>query len=292
MISHNPKNWFSNPLHFDRSDTLRRLFPWIVGVCLYAWIIAWIELDYLHLSENNRLRNISLMHTLLGFVISFTLVFRTNTAYERWWEGRKLWGTLVNNSRNLAMKLAAILPEKDPDRAFFRNMIPAYAFALKNHLRSEGTRIELFDDLSAELREQLDVKKHVPNQVAALLYRRVHALFLAQKITGEQLLFLNAELQSFTDVCGACERIKNTPIPYSYSVFIKKFVTIYIITLPLGYVFNLGYFVVPMVGFIFYVLTSLELIAEEIEEPFGGDANDLPLGRLARNIQAHIDEVI
>ncbi len=292
MISHNPKHWFSAPFHFHRSDTLRRLFPWIIVVCLYTALIAWLELDYWKLSDTSKVRNISMMHTLLGFVISFSLVFRTNTAYERWWEGRKLWGSLVNNSRNLAMKLAAILPENDPDRTFFRNLIPSYAFALKNHLRSEGTRIELFDGLPDDLQKELDLQKHVPNQVAALLYKRVHSMLKSGKITGEQLLFLNAELQSFTEVCGACERIKNTPIPYSYSIFIKKFVTIYIATLPFGYVFSLGYYAVPMIGFVFYVLTSLELIAEEIEEPFGGDENDLPLGRIARNIQAHIDEVI
>jgi putative membrane protein len=97
---------------------------------------------------------------------------------------------------------------------------------------------------------------------------------------------------TFTDVTGACERIKNTPIPYSYSVFIKKFILIYVATLPFGFVFSLGYFVVPIVGFIFYVLASLELIAEEIEEPFGGDENDLPLGRISKTIRSHINELI
>jgi ion channel-forming bestrophin family protein len=232
------------------------------------------------------------MHTLLGFVISFALVFRTNTAYERWWEGRKLWGTLVNSSRNLAMKLTTILGDNEVERAFFRSTIPAYAIALKNHLRSEDTRIELFDNLPETVQQKLDLEKHVPNQVALLLYQRVQDLYQSGHISGEQLLFLNTELQSFTDVCGACERIKNTPIPYSYSVFIKKFLMVYVATLPFGYVFNLGYFVVPIVGFVFYVLASLELIAEEIEEPFGADENDLPLGRITRSIQAHLDEII
>lgn len=292
MIAHNPKEWFVLPFHFHKSDTLRRLFFWIIGVCAYSAVVAWLELEYWQLGETSRLRNISLMHTLLGFVISFALVFRTNTAYDRWWEGRKLWGALVNNSRNLAMKLSAILPEDDPNRGYFRIMIPAYATALKNHLRSEDTRIELFDHLPDAVRQKLDVEKHVPNQVAALMYRQVQELLHGKKITGEQLLFLNAELQSFTDICGACERIKNTPIPYSYSVFIKKFIIVYIATLPFGYVFNLGYFVVPMVGFIFFVLASLELIAEEIEEPFGADENDLPLSRMSHSIRAHIHEII
>lgn len=292
MIAYNPKEWFQPPFHFHRSDTVRRLFPWIIGVCIYSAFVAWLELEYWKLGETSLIRNISLMHTLLGFVISFALVFRTNTAYERWWEGRKLWGALVNNSRNLAMKLAAILPADDPNRGYFRILIPAYATALKNHLRSENVRIEMFDNLPEHARHILDLEKHVPNQVAALMYRRTQEMLQDKKITGEQLLFLNAELQSFTDICGGCERIKNTPIPYSYSVFIKKFIIVYVATLPFGYVFNLGYYVVPMVAFIFFVLASLELIAEEIEEPFGADENDLPLSRMAQSIQAHIHEII
>jgi ion channel-forming bestrophin family protein len=292
MIEHDPKKWFNLPFQFHRSDTLRRLFPWIVGVCAYSALIAWLELEYWNLASDSKVRNIPTLHTLLGFVISFVLVFRTNTAYERWWEGRKLWGALVNNSRNLAMKLAAVLPENDPERTFFRKIIPAYAFALKNHLRSEDTRIELFDNLPVQIQEKLDVEKHLPNQVAALMFQKIEALRRAGKISDHQLLYLNPELQSFTDICGGCERIRNTPIPYSYSVFIKKFVMVYIATLPFGFVFTLGYYVAPIVGFIFYVLASLELIAEEIEEPFGGDENDLPLGRISRSINSHIDELI
>ena len=292
MVAHDPKSWFAVPYRFHRSDTLRRLFYWIIGVSLYAGLVAWLELEYWQLGEDSRIRHISLMHTLLGFVISFSLVFRTNTAYERWWEGRKLWGALTNNSRNLAMKLSAMLPENDPNRGYFRIMIPAYATALKNHLRSEDTRLELFADLPEDVRRKIDMSKHLPNQVAAQMYQHAQQLLKDQKISGEQLLFIHTELQSFTDICGGCERIKNTPIPYSYSVFIKKFIMVYIATLPFGYVFNLGYFVVPMVGFIFYVLASLELIAEEIEEPFGGDENDLPLNRMAQSIRAHIHEII
>ena len=199
---------------------------------------------------------------------------------------------LVNNSRNLAMKLAAILPENDSHRAFFRKIIPAYDSAVKNHLPSEDPPIEMFDDLTPEMQEKLDLEKHIPNQVAALMYRQIEELRQTNLLTDQQVLYLNPELQSFTDICGGCERIRNTPIPYSYSVFIKKFVTVYILTLPFGFVFTLGYYVIPMVGLVFYFLTSLELIAEEIEEPFGGDEDDLPLGRISRSISSHIDELI
>src|SRR6185369_3407412 len=117
-------------------------------------------------------------------------------------------------------------------------------------------------------------------------------LHRAGRISGEQLIFLTAELQSFTEICGACERIKNTPIPYSYSVFIKKFIFLYVMTLPFGYVFSLGYYVIPVVVSIFYVLASLELIAEEIEDPFGHDANDLPTDLISANIRKHVAEIL
>ena len=108
----------------------------------------------------------------------------------------------------------------------------------------------------------------------------------------DQLIVLNGEISSFTDICGACERIKNTPIPFSYSAFIKKFIFIYVITLPFGWVFSLGYFVIPIVPFILYVLASLELIAEEIENPFGKDANDLPVDEICNNIEKHVGEIL
>lgn len=294
MISYNTKDWFTFIFKFHKADTFRKLFPLMVAVSIYSGIITWLELDYWKLSESNHVKNIPLMHGLLGFAISMLLVFRTNTAYDRWWEGRKLWGSLVNNSRNFAMKLGAILPADDTGmRSFFRKIIPAYAYALHNHLHKEQTRVELFEtDEHKQIFEEIDHAKHIPNQVAQLMYRQIHRLHTQKMISGEQLLFINNELQSFTDICGACERIKNTPIPYSYSVFIKKFIFFYVMTLPFGYVFQLGFYVVPVVAFVFYVLASLELIAEEIEDPFGGDENDVPTALLAKNIHRHVAEII
>ncbi len=294
MISYNPRDWFTFVFRFHRADTFRQLMPLIIAICAYSGLIAWLELEFWKLSDTNYVRNIPVMHTMLGFAISMLLVFRTNTAYDRWWEGRRLWGSLVNNSRNLAMKMDALLDKEDKlTRHFFRKMIPAFAYALHNHLHKEQTRLELFDsDDHKQLFEHIDHGKHVPNQVALLMYRRVQELHTEKKISGEQLLFLNAELQSFADICGACERIKNTPIPFSYSVFIKKFIFFYIMTLPFGYVFQLGYYIIPVVAFVFYVLASLELIAEEIEDPFSGDTNDLPTSQLSHNIQRNVGEII
>lgn len=268
--------------------------PLILGICAYSAIIAFLEIEFWKLSADSHVKNIPVMHGLLGFAISMLLVFRTNTAYDRWWEGRKLWGSLVNNSRNLALKLSAVLPpEEKEQRIFFRKIIPAYAYALHNHLRSEKTRTELFQGSDHNpILERIDKTKHIPNQIAGLIFQHIHQLHRERKISGEQLIFLNNELQSFTDICGACERIKNTPIPFSYSVFLKKFIFLYVMTLPFGYVFNLGYLVIPVVAIIFYVLASLELIAEEIEDPFGGDDNDVPTDKIAQNIHRHVDEIL
>ncbi|MBO9562339.1 MAG: bestrophin family protein [Niastella sp.] len=292
MITYNPKDWFTFIFRFHKADTLRSLVPLILGISVYSTVIAVLEMEVFQLSQNNHLKNVSMMNTLLSFVISMLLVFRTNTAYDRWWEGRKLWGALVNNSRNLALKMNAILdPTDEGNRAFFRRVIPMYASVLARHLGEESTRLALDDKEHPELGD-LDHAKHVPNQVAALLFQRINRLYQEGVIKGDQLIFLNGELQSFTDVCGACERIKNTPIPFSYSVFLKKFIFFYVMTLPLSFVFSLGYITIPVVAFIFYVLASLELIAEEIEEPFGNDANDLPTQKIASNIKKHVQEIL
>ena len=294
MVSYNPKEWVRNIFRFHKADTVQKLKPYILLVGAYSWLIAFLELEYWQLSSNNNLKNIPVMHSLLGFAISMLLVFRTNTAYDRWWEGRRLWGSLVNNSRNLAIKLSAILPAEETGlRSFFRKIIPGYAFALHKHLRKEETRLSLFEDDQHEpVFKSIDHKKHVPNQIALIMMQRIHKMHRENIISGEQLIFLNNELQSFTDICGACERIKNTPIPFSYSMFIKKFIFIYIASLPFGYVFTLGYYVIPVVAFVFYVLASLELIAEEIEDPFSGDENDIPTELLAKNIELHLSEII
>lgn len=292
MIAYNPKDWFTFIFRFHKGDTIRRLAPLIIGISLYSLLVAYLELEYWNLSTNSYVRNLSLLHNLLGFVLSLLLVFRTNTAYDRWWEGRKLWGSLVNNSRNLAIKLNAILePDDQASRLFFQRSIPFYAHVLKDHLRSEATRLALDETAHPEL-AAIDRNKHLPNQVASQIMHRIYLLHKQGKITGDQMINLNAELQSFTDICGACERIKNTPIPFSYSVFVKKFIFFYVMTLPFGFVFNLGYYVIPVVAFVFYVLASLEMIAEEIEDPFGGDSNDLPTDKIAQNIKKHVEELL
>jgi len=286
MVQYNTKDWITFIFRFHQSDTFRKLLPLMVVIGVYSGLICFLEEEVFHLGEDSLVKNISVMHSMLGFVISLLLAYRTNTAYDRWWEGRKLWGTLVNNSRNLALKITVIL-ESEIDRHFYQKVIPLYAHILQKYLADDEAGLVLFEGLDLDI----DHTKHKPNQVAKMLFKKTDELYKSGKISGHQLLYLNTELQSFTDVCGACERIKNTPIPYSYSAFIKKFIFFYVMTLPFSYTFILSYYVIPVVVFIFYVLASLELIAEEIEDPFGSDANDLPTEKIAANIKKHVDEI-
>lgn len=286
MIAYNPKGWFSLIFKFHKSDTFRRLFWVMVSIATYTFIVTYFELNYLHDRDFT-----NEVHALLGFVISLLLVFRTNSAYDKWWEGRKQWGALVNNTRNLGIKINAMLPENDSqNRELFRVLISNYPKALREHLRKEvASDLEECDMFKLA---NLEIAGHVPNQIASAIIYHINRLYKEGVITGDQLYVLNAEMQSLTDICGACERILKTPIPYSYNLFLKKFMFLYIMTLPYGFIFKFGYWTCLVVVLVFYVLMSLELIAEEIEEPFGKDANDLPTDDIAATIAKNISDII
>ncbi|MBP3943575.1 hypothetical protein J5U18_08380 [Sphingobacteriaceae bacterium WQ 2009] len=292
MIIYNPKEWFSSTTYFHRSDTFRKLLPFILLIAVYSWAIAYLEIEYLRNNEKEWIKNITTVHSLTGFALSLLLVFRTNTGYDRWWEARKQWGELTNLSRNLAIEVNAILPENDKvNRSFFKKAIPLYASTLFSFLKSDYSRFMLDTSDHPDI-PYLDTKKHGPNQVASLIARKINFLYREAKITDTQYYLLSKQVTRMTNVVGACERIKNTPIPLAYSSFIKKFIIVYVATLPIGYVFTMGYLVVAAVPFVFYVLTSLELIAESIEDPFGNDADDLPIDKIADNIDKHVQEII
>ena len=291
MITYDSRNWIA-ALALHRSDTFRKLLPMLVLVGLFTGVVGYIEIQYLHLSRESRVSNLPVMHSLMGFALSMLLVFRTNSAYDRWWEARKLWGQLVNVSRNTALKVAAMVPPSDQrTRARFAVLIGTFAGELRWHLRAEKTRLAL-DEKRPLDSSGIDRNKHVPAQIAGMMQQTAQEALRDGTISGEQMLALTPDLSAFMDICGGCERIKNTPIPYSYSSFLKKFIVIYSLTLPFGYVFSLGYIAIPVVVFIFYVLASLELIAEEIEEPFGTDTNDLPLDRMAEMIAMQSAELL
>lgn len=287
MVSYDPKSWFSIIFQLHKYDTFRQLMPTMATIAVVTLGFSYVEIELLNLKFTSTIA----VHSLIGFVLSLLLVFRTNTAYDRWWEGRKQWGALVNNTRNISIKLSQIIPaEQQERRELFRVVITNYVFAMKEHLRNGVLPFEMESHPDLDMDHALQ-KAHVPNAIAQQLYRQILLLKKDGLISEEQLIALDDEFRSLTDIVGACERIRKTPIPYSYSAFIKKFIFIYVMSLPFGVVRDFGYSTIFVVVFIFYVLASLELIAEEIEDPFGSDANDLPTDSIAQTIKGNLKEL-
>lgn len=287
MRAYNTKNFLKILVSLHKTDTLKILFPTILLVGIYCYGVYYLEVEYLHLNSKSSISNIGMIHSLLGFVLSLLLVFRTNTAYDRWWEGRKLWGKLVNDSRNFVIKINSILPENDvKNRTQIAKYLRFFPYFLTNHLSKESTRLVLDEDFS-DLQKEL--QHHPPAELVFLLTKKLYQLKKENKISDTEMLFLDTQLSGFLDVCGGCERIKNTPIPYSYSSFIKKFIIFYVMALPVANVVNLGGFMIPITMFVYYVLMSLELIAEEIEDPFNNDENDIPMEAISQNIERSIN---
>ncbi len=291
MINYNPKAWYSLITHQYSRQVMRTLTPVMIFMTLYTGLICFLVLDFFNLNEATFHSTIG-MHSLLGIVLGLFLVFRTNSAYDRWWEGRKLWGSMVNNTRNLAHKLTAFLGREDQEnREYFIRMIPNFVISVREHLR-QGVRIKDLEPVGNDFEQRLEHVKHIPNRLSSMMYERINDLYRRNVITGDHLFLLDKELKEFSDILGACERIRNTPIPYSYSMFLKKFIFIYIITLPFGFVTAMGYITIAIVILISFVILSVELIAEEIEDPFGRDINDLPTDELSGKIKENVREIL
>ncbi|MFZ9981544.1 MAG: bestrophin family protein [Cyclobacteriaceae bacterium] len=290
MVQYNPKVWFSVIFHSYSRQVMHTLRPALIFLLIFSSVVCLLFLEVLQWTEKDFHSTIA-MHQLLGIVLGLFLVFRVNSAYDRWWEGRKLWGSLVNNTRNLSFKINAFLPEEDREnREWFANMISNIPASLRDYLRGRK-KIEVLD-LTPELIARAEKTRHVPNLLSSALYEKVQQLTQIGKITSDQFWLLDRELKEFSDIIGACERIKNTPIPYSYAMYIKKFIFIYLITLPFGLVITEEYMTIPMVLLLAFVLLSVELIAEEIEDPFGTDINDLPTDELSGKMRDWVREII
>ncbi len=288
MITYNPKDWFKLIVHFHKSDTFRVLLPTMLLLGGLTFLVCYIEKKYLTLE----IPALTIFHQILGFVISMVLVFRINTAYDRWWEGRKLWGSLVNTSRNLAIKLNALVDKRDLEaRHQLHQLISNFPFALKEHLRSNDTHEDI--KFTEQLQETTYKRVgHKPNFIVRQLTEYIVQLCQRYQRSPNDYLVLTDNLNQFSEISGACERIRATPIPYSYSIFIKKIIFIYVITMPVAFGLTIGYWSIPIVMIVFYAFASLELISEEIEDPFGTDSNDLPTDELSVKIKENVREIL
>lgn len=287
MVKYNPKSWLSLIFDVYSRYVIRALFPLLLFAAVFTTFLCFIFIEVLQVV----IEDTKAFHSILGVILGLFLVLRTNTAYDRWWEGRKLWGQLVNDTRQLSIKLSTFIPaERTDDIIFFQKMIPNITFAMKEALRNSRLVGEMDLTLS-EAKDRIIDSNHRPNIINKMLMERITKLFKEDVITGDQMLILDKEVKGFTDIIGACERIKTTPIPYSYSMFIKKFLFIYSITLPLAFIGEFGYYSIILVVMAFYFLMSVELISEEIEDPFGQDINDLPLDDLCVKIKKNVIEI-
>ncbi|WP_077921954.1 bestrophin family protein [Spirosoma sp. 209] len=289
MIIYKTKGWLDAIWHFHTGSSAVSLLKRLSVVTIYVTVVTVIELRYLDL----RLTDTPSQYVqALGILLSLLLLFRTNTAYDRFYEGRSTWGALVNTMRNLSVMFNTMLPQEvRADRLFLTKTISNFAVALKNHLREmpQLAELELVEDWQQKEFESVD---NWPNEVVNQLRGRVEQLYANRILTDAQLINLNDQINRLLDVSGICERIKSTPIPFSYSLFIKLFTVFYLGILPFTVIEWFGYMTIPIMLITSYFLIGLEMIGVEIEEPFGTDRNDLPLSQLAHRIRVDAHEIM
>jgi len=272
------KNWFT----FLTRDSHYQFPGMTLSVLTMGAIVAFLV--FLH--EQFGVLSVKIpssFHTVLGLVTGLLLVFRTNTAYDRWWEGRKQLGTLLNTCRCLILKYDAFLEENLPEKRILQQLIIAFAWSMKQHLR-DADYLESGRFLPKIYENDFHLSNHKPMYVLDMHMKVLNKLRKEQTLLGEHLIVLEKEIAALVSVLGACERIRNTPIPMGYGLHLKRILLLYIITLPIGFIEDLSWGAVPIIMIVFYTMVGIELIGEEIEDPFGTDPNDLPVDMIVDRI--------
>ncbi|WP_066118949.1 bestrophin family protein [Geminocystis sp. NIES-3709] len=229
-------------------------------------------------------------------VLSLLLAFRTNSANDRFWEGRKLWGMIVNTLRNLAWQIWVNVREITPDdkQRKIQNLklLTVFAITTKNHLRGKIGEEEIKPFLSDYHYHHLKTSQHLPLQVAAYLGEYLYKESQQKNLNQYQLSSMQELINILIDMVGGCERILKTPIPYSYSIHLRQLLFLYCVLLPFQCVDQLKWGTIPFVIILAYVLYGIEAIALEIENPFGTDKNDLPLDQICQTVNQNIQDFI
>ncbi len=233
-----------------------------------------------------------------SIVLGLLLVFRTNTAYERYWEGRKLWGNIVNDSRNLAWQIWVMIGEVEPeDRAnkiAAMRLVEAFSVACKLSLKSEPVNRELAELMSQSQYLQLQTSNIPALQIVSWIgdYLQQQYKRGSDILHYSNLVLMQTILKSKIDSLGGCERILRTPLPLAYTIHLKQLLLIYCFLLPFQIVHELGWGTSPIVALISFTLFGIEEIGLEIENPFGDDPNDLPLDTICATIKGNIEDFI
>lgn len=231
-----------------------------------------------------------------NIVLGLLLVFRTNTAYDRFWEGRKCWGSMVNSSRNLARQIWITIAANTPvDRAgkiAALRLIVAFAVATKLHLRQEPINSELEVLMPSDNYFKLKSMNNPPLEVAFWIGDYLQQQADRGQLDSYQLAALQNLLNLLVDALGGCERILRTPMPLAYAIHLKQLLLLYCLSLPFQMVANLGWWTGPVVALISFTLFGIEEIGIEIENPFGHDPNDLPLDAICATMLRNIEDLI
>jgi putative membrane protein len=265
---------------FLTSAATRVALVWAAVAAVYAAVVV---------SLDTSLDAVEHPVTEVAFALGTGLLLglRVNRAYERWWEGRTLWGTLVNVSRNLAVKAKEFAGLQEEESAELARELAGFAYALKDHLR-QGVRVQDVPGFADRPEEPV----HVPVWITAQIYARLHRWLKEGRILPEEMRTIDREARVLLDVCGACERIKNTLMPPSLGALTLIVMVPAILGFPLAFDEALGWWIVPTTALFAFFLLVGETTASIIERPFGTDANQLDLDRLCVVIRESTAEAL
>ncbi|MBL4849021.1 MAG: hypothetical protein JKY65_26150 [Planctomycetes bacterium] len=297
MVFEERPSWLQIVLHL-RSSVLTRIWGRLLTTTLFALIVTQ-AFQFELVPGIEQLSLTAAPFSLIGLALGIFLGFRNNTSYQRFWEGRILWGRLVNTSRSLTrqvLTLAQASPEDADALAGFQrafvHRLAAYVHALRFHLRDEpeGYRRDLSRLLPNDDLEALVASSNPPIALIQTLGERATEAWQRGWIESFHLPTFEASLTSLTDIQGGCERIRSTPIPFSYTILIHRIVAVYCLALPFGLVTTTHQVTPLVVLLVSYAFFGLDAIGDEIENPFGCDDHDLPLQAMSTMIEVNVRE--
>jgi len=284
MIDYDPHLWRSHFFAF-RGTTLREVVPRVL-VCT-AWAAAVVAAD----RHGWQARFPTTVHALVGVALGLLLVFRTNSAYDRFWEGRKLWGGIVNETRNLARASKALVGRDAQTFGPIVRWTIAFAWSSMNLLRG-AKDLGPVPGLPRGETEDVLAAVHIPLAVSIKVSEKIAEARKRGLIGEVAQMALDQNVQFLVDYMGSCERIKKTPLPFAYAIHVRRALIFYLFSLPFALVGDFGWVTVPALAAIAYVFMGIEEIGVEIEDPFGLDPNDLPLERICTGIQKTLLDVL
>jgi ion channel-forming bestrophin family protein len=282
-------NWFSTALQLEGS-----IFPAVLPrVLLFGGFGVFVSFLH-HASVPFEFRTLGDLtnNVACNLVLGLLLVFRTNTAYERFWEGRKAWGELVVNLRNLAREIQIGIVE-DGEKKQSLQLLVAFAIATKLHLRHQPIADELTALIPPEFTLKLTPLQNPPLEIIRWISDYLQRSYRNHHMEdGNQRWVMNNLLNEVTAGLTSCERILSTPIPVAYSIYLKSLLLVYCIFLPFGLVERLDWWTGFVVAIVSFILLGVEEIANEIEDPFGTDPNDLPLDQICNTLLSNVEETM